>query len=167
MTGDQTQGSSYDVIVVGGGHNGLTAAAYLAGSPRGQKDLKGFAGRLSSAQRRALGVRCNEDGQCSAPSQPTFSRMFKHVSEGEIERVLLGSEDLNFMKEFTLDKIKYFPHIIVDFDLNDVGSGCRGMLASVRRLVVDAKQPTHHAFQGPGLWLLPGRLNWSAIPPSH
>jgi len=30
MTGDQTQGRSYDTIVVGGGHNGLTAAAYLA-----------------------------------------------------------------------------------------------------------------------------------------
>jgi phytoene dehydrogenase-like protein len=30
MTGDQTQGRSYDAIVVGGGHNGLTAAAYLA-----------------------------------------------------------------------------------------------------------------------------------------
>lgn len=68
---------------------GITAAAYLAGCPRGQKDLKGFAGRLSSAQRRALGVRCNADGKCSAPSQPTFSRMFKHVSEREIERVLL------------------------------------------------------------------------------
>jgi phytoene dehydrogenase-like protein len=30
MTGDQTQGRSYDAVVVGGGHNGLTAAAYLA-----------------------------------------------------------------------------------------------------------------------------------------
>jgi phytoene dehydrogenase-like protein len=30
MTGDQTQSRSYDAIVVGGGHNGLTAAAYLA-----------------------------------------------------------------------------------------------------------------------------------------
>ena len=30
MTGDQTRGRSYDAIVVGGGHNGLTAAAYLA-----------------------------------------------------------------------------------------------------------------------------------------
>ena len=70
---------------------GITAA-YLAGSPRGQKDLKGFAGRLSSAQRRALGVRCNKDGQCSAPSQPTFSRMFKHVAEREIEEVLLAHQ---------------------------------------------------------------------------
>jgi hypothetical protein len=70
----------------------ITAAAYLAGSPRGQKDLKGFAGRLSSAQRRALGVRCNEHGQYPAPSQPTFSRMFKHVAEREIERVLLAHQ---------------------------------------------------------------------------
>lgn len=67
---------------------GLTAAAYLAGSPRGQKDLKGFAGRLSSAQRRALGVRCAADGRYPAPSQPTFSRMFTHVAEAEIDRML-------------------------------------------------------------------------------
>ena len=71
---------------------GITAAAYLADCPRGQKDLKGFAARLSSAQRRALGVRCNADGQCSAPSQPTFSRMFKHVAAREIERVLLAHQ---------------------------------------------------------------------------
>jgi hypothetical protein len=71
---------------------GITAAAYLASCPRGQKDLKAFAGRLSSAQRRALGVRCNPDGQCSAPSQPTFSRMFKHVSERAIEAVLLAHQ---------------------------------------------------------------------------
>ena len=71
---------------------GITAAAYLADCPRGQKDLKGFAGRLSSAQRRALGVRCNEHGRCPAPSQPTFSRMFKRVAEKEIERVLLAHQ---------------------------------------------------------------------------
>lgn len=71
---------------------GITAAAYLADCPRGQKDLKGFAGRLSSAQRRALGVRCNEHGQCPAPSQPTFSRMFKRVSEKAIEGVLLAHQ---------------------------------------------------------------------------
>ena len=69
---------------------GITAAAYLADCPRGQKDLKGFAGRLSSAQRRALGVRCNEHGKCPAPSQPTFSRMFKRVSGKAIEGVLLA-----------------------------------------------------------------------------
>lgn len=71
---------------------GLTAAAYLADCPRGQKDLKGFAGRMSSAQRRALGVRCNDHGKCPAPSQPTFSRMFKRVAEKEIERVLLAHQ---------------------------------------------------------------------------
>ena len=71
---------------------GLTAAAYLAGCPRGQKDLKGFAGRMSSAQRRALGVRCNDHGKCPAPSQPTFSRMFQRVAEKEIERVLLAHQ---------------------------------------------------------------------------
>lgn len=71
---------------------GITAAAYLAGCPRGQKDLKSFAGRLSSAQRRALGVRYTADGKCPAPSQPTFSRMFKHVAKKEIEAVLLAHQ---------------------------------------------------------------------------
>jgi len=70
----------------------ITAAAYLAGAPRGQKDLAGFARRLSTAQRRALGVRCDEQGRCPAPSQPTFCRMFKHVSAHDIEQALLAHQ---------------------------------------------------------------------------
>jgi hypothetical protein len=71
---------------------GLTACAYLAGCPRGQKDLAAFARRLSSRQRAALGVRRNERGEYPAPSQPTFSRMFAHVSEQEIEAALLAHQ---------------------------------------------------------------------------
>ena len=71
---------------------GLTATAYLAGCPRGQKDLAGFARRLSSAQRRALGVRLDAHGKCPAPSQPTFSRMFQHVSAECIEQLLLAHQ---------------------------------------------------------------------------
>lgn len=70
----------------------ITATAYLAGCPRGQKDLAGFARRLSSAQRRALGVRLDEHGKCPAPSQPTFSRMFQHVSAERIEQILLAHQ---------------------------------------------------------------------------
>ena len=54
---------------------GLTACAYLASAVRGQKDLAGFARRLSSRQRAALGVRRTAAGHYPAPSQPTFSRM--------------------------------------------------------------------------------------------
>ena len=68
---------------------GIVACAYLAGAPRGQKDLAAFARRLSGAQRAALGVRRTIAGQYPAPSQPTFSRLFKRVSTQSIEQALL------------------------------------------------------------------------------
>lgn len=71
---------------------GLTACAYLAGAPRGQKDLAAFARRLSAHQRAALGVRRNARDDYPAPSQPTFSRMFAHVSEQAIEAALLAHQ---------------------------------------------------------------------------
>lgn len=71
---------------------GLTACAYLAGAPRGQKDLAAFARRLSARQRAALGVRRDAQGGYPAPSQPTFSRMFEHVSAEQIEAVLLAHQ---------------------------------------------------------------------------
>lgn len=71
---------------------GITACAYLASAPRGQKDLAGFARRLSSRQRAALGVRRNAQDEYPAPSQPTFSRLFKHVSEEQIEAALLAHQ---------------------------------------------------------------------------
>lgn len=71
---------------------GITACAYLASAPRGQKDLAAFAKRLSSHQRAALGVRRTESGEYPAPSQPTFCRMFKHVSETQIEQALLAHQ---------------------------------------------------------------------------
>lgn len=70
----------------------ITACAYLADAPRGQKDLAAFAGRLSSRQRAALGVRRTAAGEYPAPSQPTFCRMFKHVAEAQIEQVLLAHQ---------------------------------------------------------------------------
>lgn len=71
---------------------GITACAYLAGAPRGQKDLAGFARRLSAHQRAALGVRRTAQGEYPAPSQPTFCRLFKRVSEQEIEQALLAHQ---------------------------------------------------------------------------
>lgn len=69
---------------------GITACAYLADAPRGQKDLAAFARRLSSAQRAALGVRRTAVGAHPAPSQPTFSRMFKRISAERIDQALLN-----------------------------------------------------------------------------
>ena len=71
---------------------GLTACAYLADCPRGQKDLAAFARRLSARQRAALGVRRNARDEYPAPSQPTFSRMFAHVAEEQIEAALLDHQ---------------------------------------------------------------------------
>lgn len=71
---------------------GIVACAYLAGAPRGQKDLAAFARRLSSRQRAALGVRRNAQGEYPAPSQPTFCRLFARVSEPEIEQALLAHQ---------------------------------------------------------------------------
>lgn len=71
---------------------GIAACAYLAGAPRGQKDLAAFARRLSSRQRAALGVRRTLQGEYPAPSQPTFCRMFARVAEQEIEQALLAHQ---------------------------------------------------------------------------
>ena len=69
----------------------ITAAAYLAGAPRGQRDLAAFARRLSSSQRKALGV-IRRRGKYGAPSQPTFSRLFTRVESSRIEEVLLAHQ---------------------------------------------------------------------------
>lgn len=68
----------------------LVACAHLADAPRGQKDLAAFAGRLSQAQRGALGIRRDpKTGRYPVPSQPTFCRLYAHVAPAEIERVVL------------------------------------------------------------------------------
>ena len=71
---------------------GIVACAYLAGAPRGQKDLAAFARRLSSRQRAALGVRRTAAGEYPAPSQPTLCRLFARVAEQEIEQALLAHQ---------------------------------------------------------------------------
>lgn len=69
---------------------GIVACAHLADAPRGQKDLAAFAGRLSQAQRSALGIRKDPtSGRFPAPSQPTFCRLYAKVDALSIERAVL------------------------------------------------------------------------------
>ena len=67
----------------------ICVLAHLCGAPRGQKDLAKFAKGLSRAQRRALGVRRQEDGTYPAPSQPTFCRMMDHIDDEALEKLFL------------------------------------------------------------------------------
>lgn len=68
----------------------IVACAHLADAPRGQKDLAAFAGRFSQRQRRVLGIRLDpQTGKYPAPSQPTFCRLYAHVSALEVERAVL------------------------------------------------------------------------------
>lgn len=67
----------------------LALLAHLCGAPRGQKDLAKFAKGLSGAQRRALGVRRQKDGDYPAPSQPTFCRLMKHMDDDKLEALFL------------------------------------------------------------------------------
>ena len=70
----------------------LGVLAHLCGAPRGQKDLAKFAKGMSQTQRRALGVRQQADGKYPAPSQPTFCRLMKHVSDDELEKLFLQTQ---------------------------------------------------------------------------
>lgn len=71
----------------------ICVLAHLCGAPRGQKDLAKFAKGLSRGQRRALGVRVQEDGTYPAPSQPTFCRMMKHIDDDALERIFLRMQE--------------------------------------------------------------------------
>src|SRR5437879_13107425 len=57
----------------------LILLAMLCEAPRGQTDLEKFARGLSNAQRRALGIRRNPQGEDPAPSQATFSRVLAGI----------------------------------------------------------------------------------------
>jgi len=69
----------------------LVALAYLCDGPRGQKDLKKFAQRLSQGQRHALGIRRDpRTRRYPAPSQPTFCRLLQKVSAEQVEAAILA-----------------------------------------------------------------------------
>jgi|JI61114C2RNA_FD_contig_31_6394342_length_453_multi_2_in_0_out_0_2 hypothetical protein len=46
------------------------------------------------------------------PKEPTIRSSGFKQRRNHLEKVLFGSDDLNFVREFTLEKTKYFPHII-------------------------------------------------------
>jgi hypothetical protein len=71
----------------------MVQLAVLCGAPRGQKDLQKFARGLSDAQRRALGIRRNPQGQYPAPHQSTFSRFFQRIDEQKLEEILLEIQE--------------------------------------------------------------------------
>lgn len=67
----------------------LGVLAHGGGAPRGQKDLALFATGLSQAQRRALGIRPQEDRTFPAPSQPTFCRMMAQIDDDALDKIVL------------------------------------------------------------------------------
>jgi hypothetical protein len=71
----------------------ICVLAHWCGAPRGQKDLAKFAKGLSQAQRRALGIRQQEDRSYPAPSQPTFCRLMEHIDDDALEKVFLKVQE--------------------------------------------------------------------------
>ena len=69
---------------------GIVACAHLCGAPRGQKDLAAFARRLSTPQRRALGIRRNRSREYPTPSQPTFCRVLSQVDPLKVEEAIVA-----------------------------------------------------------------------------
>jgi hypothetical protein len=67
--------------------------AHLCGAPRGQKELVKFARGLSSAQRRALGVRRQAGGKYPAPSQPTFCRFMHRLDADALDKIFLQLQE--------------------------------------------------------------------------
>ena len=65
----------------------ICVPAHWCGAPRGQKDLAKFAKGLSQAQRRALGIRQQNDQSYPAPSQPTFCRLMEHIDDDALEKI--------------------------------------------------------------------------------
>lgn len=90
----------------------LILLAMLCESPRGQKDLEGFARSMSQGQRRAVGIRRNLMGKYPAPSQSTFSRFLTGI-----------------------DAIKLHQHLL------EIQSQLRGAAPPKELVVMDGKEP--------------------------
>jgi hypothetical protein len=71
----------------------ICVLAHWCGAPRGQKDLAKFAKGLSQAQRRALGIRQQEDRSYPTPSQPTFCRLMEHIDDDALDKVFLKVQE--------------------------------------------------------------------------
>ena len=71
----------------------ICVLAHWCGAPRGQKDLAKFARGLSQAQRRALGIRQQNDQSYPAPSQPTFCPLMEHIDDDALEKIFLRVQE--------------------------------------------------------------------------
>lgn len=71
----------------------IVLLAVLCEAPRGQKDLEKFARGFSQAQRRAIGIRRNRQGQYPAPHQSTFCRFLQQVDGRQVEQALLSIQE--------------------------------------------------------------------------
>jgi hypothetical protein len=67
----------------------LIFLAMLCEAPRGQTDLEKFARGFNQGQRRALGIRRNQQGKYPAPSQSTFSRFLAGIDATRLNEQLL------------------------------------------------------------------------------
>ncbi len=76
MTADQTRVGSYDAIVVGGGHNGLTAAAYLAraGLSTLVVERRGIVGGACVTEEIAPGCRASTTSYIASMLRPEVIR---------------------------------------------------------------------------------------------
>lgn len=92
----------------------LMFLALLCDAPRGQKDLVKLARRLTQHQRRALGIRPNDEGYFPAPTQSTFSRCLSGLDPQRLQQVLL-----------------------------DIQAQVRGAPPADELIVVDGKEPRH------------------------
>jgi phytoene dehydrogenase-like protein len=84
MTGDQTQGRPYDAIVVGGGHNGLTAAAYLAraGLSTLVVERRAIVGGACVTEEIAPGCRASTTSYIASMLRPEVIRDLKLAAHG-------------------------------------------------------------------------------------
>jgi hypothetical protein len=71
----------------------IVLLAVLCEAPRGQKDLQKFARGFSQAQRRALGIRRNPQGNYPTPHQSTFCRFFQQVDALKVEEAILAIQE--------------------------------------------------------------------------
>jgi hypothetical protein len=68
----------------------IVACAHFAGAPRGPHDLASFAKRLTRFQRKALGIRRNQQRRYPVPSAATFCRVLQSVEAKQVEEAILA-----------------------------------------------------------------------------
>lgn len=71
----------------------IVACTHFAGAPRGPHDLAAFAKRLTRYQRKALGIRRNQQRRYPAPSAATFCRVLQSVDAKRVEEAILAYQN--------------------------------------------------------------------------